>query len=519
MVFVVMQKQRWIMIPVLIVLASFLLRWSLISKGPYNVDTLRLAIAAQETLQTFQLSYLNGPGYPLAVIFGTIFVFLGKILGVEDPVIAVNFVSVVFGTLCVWAYYELIKRLIDQRSASFSAIMFSICPIFLGLSVYGMSQVVALYFGLQGMVYLVEHLRLGKYKPLILAVVMLGLMGASRIQDLVLMAIPLSVLYFCGRKAFSDRRPALGEQWMVLGLCAVGVGMIVAVFHLPYLFSQFKNNYTNQLRVFYDITWTTNFMGIFSSRLLWNVAFIIDSLTMLGFLISLVGLGTLARVRPYIAAFLGIWILVPLLFYGNLHSGINPRYMLLVLCPLVAGQGFLLAMVGNWGLWWQRSSVLIFTAIICVLMMSIYPVLSFRHQHEILPDFARWVARVVDPQARVIVADENLFMHYYGKIHTLSRPRHIDRLSQEELWNFKNKVDALLDQGIPVYITTASLFAYDKGGHFSSFFKKHYDGILVGKHLFEDWHLGDVSFQIFEADLYKIVKSQGDGHVKSDLSK
>jgi len=126
------------------------LRLAFLSKGPFHVDCLNLAINAEKTLNTLQMHYLFGPGYPLTVLLGAIFVGLAKIFAIADFVIAVNFVSVFFGALCILAHYSLVRKLLDESCAFFSSLMLSIFPIFLILSVYGNSHTPSLFFLLAG---------------------------------------------------------------------------------------------------------------------------------------------------------------------------------------------------------------------------------------------------------------------------------------------------------------------------------------------------------------------------------
>jgi hypothetical protein len=79
-------------------------------------------------------------------------------------------------------------------------------------------------------------------------------------------------------------------------------------------------------------------------------------------------------------------------------------------------------------------------------------------------------------------------------------------ITEQQLLDFKQTIDALLDQHIPVYITTDSLYGYNWGRQFSDFFIKHYKGRLVGNCFYEDWHRGELELYIYRFSLYEIKK-------------
>jgi hypothetical protein len=129
-----LKKIHPFLIPFLLFFASFLLRLALISKGPYHMDCLNLAIQVERTLSTQKLQPLFGFGYPLTVLSGVFFFWLTKFWGHADPVFAVNLMSVVFGSLCIPTFYAFIKRILDERTAILSSIALSLSPLFLALA-------------------------------------------------------------------------------------------------------------------------------------------------------------------------------------------------------------------------------------------------------------------------------------------------------------------------------------------------------------------------------------------------
>jgi len=168
----------------------------LIYKGPFHVDCLRLSQNAELTLSTLKIHYQFGTGYPLTVIIGSIFVFFARAFGVDDPVIAVNFMSVLFSSACILILYYIVKRSFDPITAVISSILLSIDPIFMEISLYGKSHAPAIFFLLLGTLLMIHFKERPSSRLLALSGISLGFMGACRLQDLVLMFIPLSFFVF-----------------------------------------------------------------------------------------------------------------------------------------------------------------------------------------------------------------------------------------------------------------------------------------------------------------------------------
>ena len=64
-------KQKDLLILLFLFLLAFIIRLLLISKGPFHMDTLDLAINAVKSLDNLSIHYMHGAGYPLTVIVGS----------------------------------------------------------------------------------------------------------------------------------------------------------------------------------------------------------------------------------------------------------------------------------------------------------------------------------------------------------------------------------------------------------------------------------------------------------------
>ncbi len=194
-----MKKSNLLIILFLLFISNFILRYFLISKGPYHADCLLLAVNAQKTLASWKIHYLHGPGLPLTCILGSICIGLWQLVGVTDIVFAVNIMSVTLSSLCAPLLYLVIRKIFDDKAAMAGALALSFNTIFLYLSVFGNSHIPSVFFLLLGLLLLFSYLKSGKISSLWGAGIMIGLMGACRLQDLVSMSIPLS-RRLCGHK-------------------------------------------------------------------------------------------------------------------------------------------------------------------------------------------------------------------------------------------------------------------------------------------------------------------------------
>ncbi len=504
-----MNKIKLLLIPLAIFLFSFFLRLSLISKGPYDVDCLDLALRAEETLSTHRLSYLHGAGYPLTVILGAIFVSVAKFFHTYNAVIAVNFMSVTFGSLCVLVQYQLTKKLLDETAAIFSSLMLSISPIFLGVSLYGTSQVPFLFFLLLGVSFLLTYLKTGLKRHLIASAISLGLMTATREQDMTLIFWAISYLIFVGVETKKSAViPLSKKKRLILFLIFWFITLLVTLpFHIPLLMD--KEIRAPYLHEFYleikEGSWG-NFMGILSPKLPKAFGYLIESLTIGGFIFSLLGFIVLGKKKYKISVFLILWIIVPLFFYGNLYTNVSARYFLMILPPFIIAQACILSQLVKSKHLLKFLTLVSFLIIFFILYSRFYSIFKFRHDHALLPEFAQWVAKNTEPHAKIITADERIFIEYYGHRSTVGRPTWLFITPPQEIEKFKGNIDEIIASNIPVYITASSLYAYDYHFHFSDFVKKNYRLDLVGKHGYEEWHAGVITPQIFYCSLYKITK-------------
>ncbi len=487
--------------PLFLFFASLFLRLSLISKGPYHLDCLALAINAQNTLENHQLYYQFGSGYPLTVLMGSFFFAATQWFAGNDPVFAVNFMSVILSSLSVSIFYLFIKNTLNASSAFFSALFLSLHPIFLTLSVYGNSHVVCIFFLLLSLYVLTNPHQKFRYFFFSL---FLGLMGASRLQDMILMIIPLSLFSIIWDKnTFSKCQ----QKFVLLGICLLGSGIVAGAFHIPFLVGKTSSLYSSQFQTFWNIGLTENFCGLFSTFLLRSIQIISFSTTLPGILICWVGLTKIFKENPPIAFLALLWFWIPLFFYGNIITSV-PRFFLISIVPLCFAFGYGIDSL----LCTKKQTVKLALAFACgvVLLLcnitNIFPILYFRHTNALLPSWAKYINTNTNPQAVIITGDDEMFIKHYGKRQILSRPRSMHRLDKEELNIFNRALQDKLSSGADIYITGMGLFSYDADNVFSSFIKNHYRLEYYASGKYEDWHSGELFLEDITEPLYRIYK-------------
>jgi len=485
---------------------SLLLRLTLLSKGPFDVDCLNLAIQSARTLETGRLHFLFGTGYPAVVLLGALFIKLCRIAGSTDPVFAVNLMSVLLSSGAVVGAYLFTRKILDEWTAILAAITLSFFPIFLGLSVYGMSHIPSVFFLLCGLCFLIKSHEKNEWLFLLASSLSLGVMAASRLQELILMAPALSFFFFCSKNATKIKKPRTYSPMIIrFGLWTSAILITTALFHLPLILDNDRNHYLSQLNRYYGASLTTNFLGLLSPSLGESLRLIFFSLSPVGTIAALLGLFYLAQKDWRSAVFLILWFLVPLAFVGNLAMT-TPRFLLICFLPLIIAESFFFTKLLRlpWPLF-KTIGMTVFCVIQILLFKEIYPILSFRHQNAWLVDCARYIATKTSSSGLIIAGDEGLFIHYYGKRDLLARPKGAHLFSLKDLKQFKIALDSSLAEGKTIYITSSGLYSYDPEFSFSNFIKNHYQLILIGKHHSEDWHQGPTRLRVGEEKLYQIL--------------
>lgn len=505
-----MNRFRPYIIPSTLFVFSFIVRLLLISKGPHHPDCLWLAVKAQETLSTLKFPYLQNPGHPLTGILGVLSVLGAKLLNISDPVIAVNFMSVLFGSLCIPANYFFVKKLFNQTAAIFSSILLSYYPVFLAISTFGNSHTPSLFFLLLGLYLLLKYFENSSLKTLLLCGLCIGLMGASRIQDMILVTFPISFLFFQRPHKFENKpTPSQSTSLKCYFIFISATIITVAFFYVPLLVDLLLNNSINQFLGTLGSNFVAPPKGIIFPFLSWSISHLYFALTPAGFVSAIFGLFHLSKKNSNICKFFMCWVIPSVFFFARLVIT-RPRFLIITAIPLIIVEGYLFSKFVKFNLLTKISTLLIFLIIISVSFLNIYPVVLFRHNYSLISDYAKRISKITEPNAQIITADESHFIRYYGNRATIGRPLScsLRPYTQKEFQNFKANIDHILEQGIPLYATSPGLYTYETNSQFSSFVKKNYDveAIEDEKILTEDWHYGCDTLDCWWDPFYRIKK-------------
>ncbi len=459
---------------------SFALRLLLISKGPYSVDTLNLALKAEQLVTTLQLSYSYGSGYPLTIICGGLFVALGKLAGINDPVLAVNFMSVVLGAACVPLLYAVTRRMIDPVTAVFAAVFFSTAPIILAVSTYGLSHTPALFFLLAGVLYLLRYRDEGAGRDFVISAVAIGFLGAARLQNLVLMTVPLAYLLWSATPA--RQRVQIFIRY---GLTAA---VAMAAFYLPYVLGSGREAYISQWVSYREASVIPHVSPGLLFKPLLNVLYhIIHTFTPVGIVMIVVGGWILLKQeRSKGGIFLFLWMICPVLLYSRLYT-LVPRFLTVLHPPLCIFMAFFCATLFQKGRLAQWLTILLAFVMSIGMVSIVYPVLKVRHEYAYIPEYVRWVVRKVPDNARIVTVDDSLFFRYYSNLELLSRFHNQYKDNLQAHAEFRRELDLLLAADIPVYVTEHGLYNYDPNGSFAKLLTEEYRLQTVGAGMYEFW--------------------------------
>jgi len=498
-----MKKYKYVIIPTIIFLGSFLLRLSLISKGPYHSDCLQLALTSEAILIEKKMIYLQASGLPFVSILGAVFVYGVKHFFSYGAIFAVNLMSVVMSSLSVFVFYFFVKNFFDEKTAFCSAILLSINPIFLASSIYGNSHCPAIFFLLSGFLFLLKYLKTKGKFVFFVASLSFGLMAASRLQDAVFF-IPAGIFFF-GIMKKNESLSVQGMKKIVKELFFFFLlsSLICIFFYIPLFLSQGDGYNIREWVGAFDYSILKGFVFLNPFFLKLNLEFFVSSVTILGFLIALVGFLFLYKKDKNNFYFLILWFFPSFIFFLNLVYT-RPRLFLAPLLAFIVAQGYFFSFLAN-----SRRKVRILLFILFFLsiyssFIGIYPILSHRHEKALLPDFYRWVGKNTEKNALIIERDNSLFLKHYAKRESMSLPNSIFETDAQRLTAASLKIDAALKMKRPVYATGSGILGYNPDFKYGEFMGKNYIMTFIGHHKIEDWHQGALVSRVGLIPLYKI---------------
>ena len=172
---------------------------------------------------------------------------------------------------------------------------------------------------------------------------------------------------------------------------------------------------------------------------------------------------------------------------------------------MIIPQAYLLAKFSKINKLFFSVSLAIFIEILLLPLINPLRMFLIRHNHAYIPEYAEWIDHNIAKNAVIITGDEGGFIGYYGKRVDFQKPCSLV-LSASELAGFKRKVDGLLDQNIPVYLTCLGWGSYDYNGQFRDFVDKNYTISTIVSLPFESWHRSPFLNEVFECKLIEVKR-------------
>ncbi|MGE0267486.1 MAG: glycosyltransferase family 39 protein [Candidatus Omnitrophota bacterium] len=500
-------KNREKIILGILALGSLLIRLMLVSKGPFSHESLNLALKAEITLATHQLQFIYGTGYPLMMLITSGFILFAKLFNIQDPVLASNLLSVIGSAFTIPVFYILVRKMFDQTTALLSAVMLSVCPIFLAVSVYGYGHSYELIFLFSGMLFIFRFRDTRRTLDLILSAVWLGLMGATRIQDLMLAMPAVYFLLFVSvrlpNELSHDRekiRMGIKNLFIFSGI----IVLVIVLFHCPYLLGKNRQAYIEQYLSFKNASFSAEHQQNFFHSFPFYKQWFIQSFSVIGVVAFLLGILTVLFINWRTGVFCILWLMVPLLFFLKIDTTI-PRLFVILLPPMI------MLICNLFARYLKKETILMrglsagtFLVVLYLMFMEIYPVLKYRHEHALLPEYVQWVKKNTPVNTQMILMDDYLFFKHYGRFEVLPRPVPAGEKTKKQMEEFKTKIDRMLAAKVPVYTTGTGLYSYNPGNEFSNFMKTNYTVEEVGSYLYEDYHSGELVNAVFKNHLIRI---------------
>ena len=310
-------------------------------------------------------------------------------------------------------------------------------------------------------------------------------MGATRLQDLILLFPAISFMFFAGlnKNPWQNKK----NKIRLFQLLMAATFFIILVFHLPYIISD-QRTYAAQATIFWKVGFIDNFKVIFSRPLEHSLFYLIRTFSAVGDFCFIAGLFYAAKINKRILAFTLLWIAIPLMFYGNALTN-APRFFNIIIPAVIIPIGIFLAQMLRYNkIAWTMIVMVSFLIMIFQPLMYSRQTFLRRHQQALISDYYIWVGKNTEPDATIISADDNIFIDYYAKRGTLDKPVRIGHLSGPDLAGFKIRVDKILNEHKPVYVTDFGINAYDYYEEFRNFLNRNYRLTQVGKMPLEVWY-------------------------------
>ncbi|MFH1849497.1 MAG: glycosyltransferase family 39 protein [archaeon] len=467
------RKRVDILLIVALFVFSLVLRLIFMNAALWHHDSVQFAISTENTLETGRLHGLGG-GKEGMILITTVFYGLAKIFGARNAEYTVTFVTILFAAGSVSLMYIFTRQLMPGRLAAFaSGFMLSVSPIFLANTTYAKSHAFSVFFQLLSAIILIRAIRTDRKAYQVLAGFFLMVSFFMRAENILLL-LPFAVMAFCWRR--QKTLPLFQLSALAFFTC-----VFFAFSYGEFMHSAGYNSYAVQLDSF-----------------ILPIKWLYLSMTFVGFLLLLLGLLTESN-KNLVPLF--AWFAV-FFFYFSIVRSSSPRFFIPCLIPvfIICSRGILTISRRYF-----RTAILILVLVSSLMIISIYPVISYRHENSGQKALGDLLRSATEPGAKVLImADDYIFVEYYGNRTPIN-------CYPNELRDRYSEIVSMVYNGTPVYYFENCLYLFGQKDvnvpyELNTRLRNRFIFEEVGPPIqYEEYHKTSVSLKNANFTLYRLV--------------
>lgn len=426
------------------------LRLLYVNPGIFHADSIGLTRAVERTYETGHLYGMFNGRYGSVIVNLLTYIPYHLITGINSAEKSILFSDILFASFSVIMLFLFIKNIFKNKIIPlFTALLFSISPIFLSITTYGISHGIEIFFILTSFFLLsIFH---EKNSIHYLALSSFSIAFSIIVRESAIIFVPLYFLFYLNPEIRENFISIKDEVIKFRTICTVifpflivfGIGLYLYIYEIIY-----RNIFmTDRLAV--------SFMGFYSESL--PIAFedLFFNLTIIGVLLVIGGslILIISYENKFHFIFLFLWALT-FYYFGNLNAYWS-RFLAIVSVPF-----FIFMSIGLDWLYKKNKvfSMVIFLILIVSLFQQIQPIIDYRHKFSGQKEYSLWVKEQVPPNSIIIASDDSGFISYYADLETRSPPEDLEDNKKLEIW--VEQLNMTLKNNIPIYLI-GSAFAYD----------------------------------------------------------
>lgn len=400
-------KRRWNwLIPSSLFLVSLILRLSFLNAGLFHHDSVQLAMAVEKSADEFAIQPIGGGRHGLVLIDTIVFYFFSVFFGHTSAEFAVNFSSALFGALAIPLLYLFAMELTGSaRISVFSALAYSVTPIFLSVSTFAKDHTLSVFLVLLAFYLLTLSIKKNKN---VYAALSGAAFGFSLLVREINILLVFSIAYFL--LSYSNKiSPSVNKKrlfsWFISMVAVFTVILIILI--NPILKQQI----------------TRSFGTFVIDQITYSLSGILITLTWLGAALLLYGIWLLHNGRKELLFFFALWFL-PLFAFYTLSSVVDHRFFSEAIIPLIIVISLATDSLGRFHRYLPYAAVAI---LIVWMLWSIYPAMQARHENSSMKEFSSMVREKLGPDAVIMLyGDNQIFLNYYQNITTIPCEPNLD---------------------------------------------------------------------------------------------